>query len=1122
MPFRQKHYRCDLSPHLGSNTLVPRLKGVNGGERTEWTPRQLHDTPDAFISQIKTSLPFRPSVTMEYLFLSPSGSHRTVGGPIMSIRRSYTMHHQNSTKAKRSSSRWPFRSLYGGVFLSGAEAKHYGNYFRVLQGKSFAVEGIAGAKELLAENVERAREVGDTLGVHVSLLPLALLSGVNGDGALAARAVVDVSRVTKSAAARHRSLRNLCDSIQFILGSVAEWAQALEPILRWEDSNPVDTDSDASENGGQWNPKTRCRSPQDLLQTWLRTAHLFFWRWRCEVLRYLDADYHSDVAVVKSKVKAWIEEISSSARMGLRLPVLRWHEHGRTIADGKRAFVNAVTVIRQRLSSLSAWLHCLDLSLAWDAAKVCGRVHVRHLEEQGKIEIAPQGGWPHLLGFHLSSNVERTQENSLSLPTTVGLLQLQRDWLDNLVAAAHIRDRDAAAAQNNGKRRARRRDKSSAASAAAAIEEEKASRVRYVPAPVTPGSSRTPEGVDVRQAVVRTLREDVVPEAFAHEISLMKYAVDTKIDKSLHDSIYRVLTSVLMPNPFPLLTDALAVSSTSLTLSQTTDSEEAGPPAAVKLVEGCKCREVFLATGTRKDAACVYGSKPALTDVDADVALSLFDVLPPVAGWVLDTLGGSCADIDVGIFGCAQRYGSYVHHALPSDLTVMVACACDFDLSSNATPMEYFARCAVHCATTAHKKSALSVFGLTARVSSEDDIAASRSEGTSAPQPFSLQQVLSEPEEVEVELAYLKPEEIVLEALVPFPISTGGGEGLVPLSIRLILATSGCADGDDVGGCSQALADSMLYECVYSTATAAENAAARHAVLTGGSDLSESHVKRTRRRVLDKVDSRDYLEAYRLVHCLRCLQVAIPEDEEGVPTAAATTPESEADPSGGEVEHTVSSKNAWKIPLDSWAAGTESRVVGVATEIKRMTRGPAGRIHHARRLFEVMRKVLSKTTLQSAMVVEWITVGEHAAYCTSYLLDTLAEQPLARFEGAVQSINLRSRLLVDRVADIAGNEGLRGKAGATRGADGTMAVAYDLASAVASMLEIVQLSVESDTHRCCPEIDRVFEYIRATSDNKTGNTTSNAVRKGGRRATVVARTTNETGGGARFGRNVQG
>lgn len=1023
------------------------------------------------------------------------------------------MHHRSSTKASMSGS-LPFRSLYGGVFLSGAEAKHYGNIFRV-QGVSFAVEGIAGAKQHLAENVERAREVGDTFGVHVSLLPLALLSGDNDGGALAARAAVDVSRVTKSAAARHRSLRNLCDSIEYILGLVAEWAQASEPILKWEDSDPVDGDSEADEKDGRWNVKTRCRSSQDLLQTWLRTAHLLFWGWRRDVLRYLDADCHSDVAVVKNKVRCWIEEISSTDRMGLRLPMLRWHEHGRTIADGKGAFVHAASKIRQRLSSLSAWLHCLDLSLAWDAAKVCDQVHVRHLEEmQSKNEVAPQGGWPNLLGFNLSSNVDQGRGGELSVPTARSLLQLQRSWLDDLVVAAHIRDREAAAAHNSGKRRARRRrEKSSAASTAASIKEAMASGVRYAPAPVAPDSTRTPEGVCVRRAVVGTLREDTVPEAFAHEITLLKYAADTRIDKSLHDSICRVLAAVLMPNPFPLLTDALAISSLSYTLWRTVDSEEAVPPAMVTLVGGSKGSQVFLATGTQNNVARVYGSKSALTDVDVDVTLSMFDVLPPVAGWVLDALGGSCVDVDVGIFGCAQRHGSYVAHSLPSEMTVMLACACDFDLTSDTTPTEHFARCAVDCATTAHEKSALLVNSLTARRSSEGHNAASPPEEVAAAaQRFSFQQVLSEPEEVEEELAYLEPEEIVLEALVPYTISSGGGGGLVPLSIKFVLTASEMEDGDDNGGCSEALADCMFYDCVYSTAKAAEHAAARHAaarhaVPSDGSDLSERHTRRTRRLVLDKANSGDYLEAYRLVHRLRCQQVeAVAEDQnKSVPRATAPEPEADSSNYGEHDEHTASRKKTRTVPSGSGAAGTESgnsAAVGVPTEIKRMTKGSAGRLHHARRLLGVLRNLmLIKEKSASGTLVDKRAIREHAAYCTSYLLDTLAEQPVVRFEGAVQSIKLRARLLLDHVTEMAGNEALREAAAAraAAGEDATSEAAYKLASALTSMLEIVQLAVESDTHRCCPEMDRVLEHIQAT-ENKTAKKTSNAVRRGGRRA----------------------
>ncbi|CAB1114792.1 unnamed protein product [Ectocarpus sp. CCAP 1310/34] len=1115
-----------------------RYKGMKGGERTVWTPVQLHDTADAFISYIKTSVPFRPSVTMSYLFLSPASAHRAVGGPIMSIQRSYTMHHRSSSKSSLSVTNRPFRSLYGGLFLSGAEAKHYGELFR-MQGLSFAVEGVAGAKEYLAENVERAREVGDTLGVHSSLMPLALLSGVNDEGVSAgAQAVVDVSRVTKSAAARHRSRRTLCDHILLILGMLVGWVRGSQPILKWEGGGGViyldDGDSQDDESDGQWHPKTRCGSSKDLVQTWLRTTHQLFWGWRCDLLRYLDEDRHSDVVVVKDKARRWMEEISDAARMGLRLPMLRWHDHGRTIADGRSGFLKAAALARRRLSGVSAWLHCLDLSLSWDAAKVCDGVHARHLEEKRKKgDVAPQGGWSHLLGFQLASHGGHVRETGLSLPTTAGLLQLQRGWLDDAVAAAHVRDSEGTK-ESGGKRIVgRRKNRTAASPTPAAVEAALTSGVRYVPAPATPDSTRAPKAVKVRLAVVETLREDAVPEVFAHEITLMKYAADNRIDKSLHDSISEVLTSVLAPNPFPALTDSLALSSILHVFRRTVDSEEdAIQSGAPKLVAhaGEEGSQVFVAHGTRNGSARIYGSKPALEDVDVEGASSLFGVLPPIAGWVLDGLGDRWTDVDVGISGFARYHGSQAgHDAVPSYVTVMLACACSLDLDSGTTPMEYFTRCAVHCASAAHtNNSGLLVVGLTARTAPEDNLAAPPLEeaaALNAGQFFSLKQILDDPAEVEDELAHLHPGEMVLEAFMPFTIPTAAAKDfvLVPLSIRFVLLTSDHGEG----GCSEALAAAMFYDCVYSTAKAAERAAARHSAVTNESGISVgiNYVKRTRRLVLDRIDRREYLEAYRLVHHLRALRsVELPEEEDAQKSVPAT-PEPDiggSSQNGEQHDECVTRNNAWKLPEDSVPPPDPDIEEAVASAIRHMLRGPSGRLDHARRLLGVLRRLVERENF-APEVIELLEEGElrkHAVYCTSYLLDTLAEQPPVRFEGAVESIKLRARLLLDRVAEMAGPG--RVSKGATRaaaaGADATREAACDLAAAVTSMLDIVQLAAESDTHRCCPEMERAIKRYRAM-DKRTEAVLPPLGSKGSgrRRAAAKAGGTSKKSAGIRRG-----
>lgn len=173
------------------------------------------------------------------------------------------MHYRSSTRNTVSLTDQPFSSLYTGVFFSRAEAKNYAEVFRT-QGLAFAIEGVAAARECLAVGVERAREVGDTMAMHTALLPLALLSGVNGDDIAAAKATVDIARVTTSPAARHRSLRHLCDSVRDILKVLVGWAGGTEPVLTWEENDPRGSgepgfDEDDSDNGGRWNPRRHCR-----------------------------------------------------------------------------------------------------------------------------------------------------------------------------------------------------------------------------------------------------------------------------------------------------------------------------------------------------------------------------------------------------------------------------------------------------------------------------------------------------------------------------------------------------------------------------------------------------------------------------------------------------------------------------------------------------------------------------------------------------------------------------------------------------------------------------------------------------------------------------------------------
>lgn len=1009
------------------------------------------------------------------------------------------MHHRSSTKKIVSFTKLPFNALYSGVFFSRTEAHHYGEVFRT-QGLSFAAEGVARARECMASDVERAKEVGDTLSVHTCLLPLALISGVNGDSAIALGAALDAARVTRSAAARHRSLLNLCDSIRCILRVLVGWLQSTEPILLWEEDTVVDEGLDVDENGpdgdeGRWNPKRRCRSVKDLLQTWLRTTNLLFWGWRRDVLLYLDADQHSDVAVIKEKVRSWIVDVSSTARMGLRLPMLRWHDHGRSIAEGRGAFLDASASICRGLDCLSGWLHCLDLSLSSDAARVCERVHAQHhLLSQNKNNThsaAHAGHWPHLMG-HKTQVAHQERSNSGTLPTAGDLLLLQRAWLDDAAVVAYVREHEAI-----GKGRGRknhRHAKAAAAATATAVETAVAKGIRYHPAPVAPDSAKTLEGLDVRLAVIATLRKDVFPEAIAHEVTLMKYITDSRIDLSLNDSIAELLSSVLAPNPFPTLTDSLALASMAHVLHSVDVDTTSRLPALVRCVNSKNSGERSPSRGTSSDyfavrgteeGTAIFGSKPALLGVNVDFTLSLFRAIPPIASWVLDGSereGDDSVGVAVGISGCAQQHRSHTYPTVPSELNIVVACVYGYDLRTGATPAEKLSRLAVHCAVTAHETSSLLVIGLTVATYTDGNLLSSRP-GTLEDR-YPLNEILATPQEVEDEISQVEPDEIVLEALKHYHVSSGGG-ALIPLAIRFVLISN--ADMEHGGEDSNPAEATLLYDCTYSTASAAKHLSARNsALLESGS--ADRHVKYTRRLVLKSVDRLDYLEAYRLFDHLRDLRLLVPDDV-STPIAPGTkTDDNNMRP------HKARDGSPERVE------SSQGDDASVTAAILRMLRGPAGRLYHARRLLEVLRRVVSRDDLppETLAFLEERTVKEHAEYSINYLLDALAEQPMVRFEGAVKSVKLRARLLLDHVTKMSESEGSSGATTLqTAGANATTDAASKLADSVVSILRILQAAVEADTHRCHPQVEKAFGRLREAQ--KREGQAQDALR-GGRRA----------------------
>lgn len=1061
-----------------------------------WTPQQLHDDKDFFISEIKASLPLRPSIVMHYLFVPPEGTDRTVGGPIVSVQRHYTMHYISSSKNVISFASRPFDALHSGVFFSRAEAAGYGDVMRA-QGFSFDAEGVVAAREALSLEIERAREMGDTLAMHTSMLSLALLSGVNGDKSMAKRATTDISRVTKSAAARHRSLRQMCDAVRDIVGVLIGWASLTVPILKWEGDLSENSDSeqdtsfhqDRVGDGGRPRYHYHSRLAMDLFQSWLRTAHRVFWGLRGQLLLYLDADSHSDVMVVKDRVRGWIAEVSSVGSMGLRLPTLRWHNKSRIVTEGKDKFLDAAVTVDRCLSSLSGWLHCLDLSMAWDAARVCDDVHSHHV-----AEMYSGGG-----GAQAGSRTNRRGSNgtgsdmqtggcgSMILPTAVTLLQTQRRCLNDAAIAAAVRK--AMVPAQDGKGRGAR-----AAKAAAAAAAEVAKSTRYQPAPLTPDSTAYPHGINARLLVLDTLREDNVPEALAHEIALIQYATENRIDEYLHDVIHELTTSVCMPNPFPVLTDALAPKSMKQLLWRRADFDEAVPPAALTLwgkkgdrtVDSHGHCALFVARGSRPNVA-VFGSRPALAGVDVDAVLVLLDMLPPVELWAQEGAGSkhggsggveSGDSIDLGIYEPTRQCGPYVHHATPDELTVTASCTYDFQVSTGETPMEHFARLAAKCAAAAVRAPTLVVVDLCFRISIGETLEL-LVDDTKFDGHYSPSQLIHAHGEVERGLIRASPHEIVLRAFTKRLASSEGGV-LIPLTIRFVFFS----DHEEGGGCDEGAVAALLYDCVYSSGGAASSVVIRHSTLLE-SGLPDRHLQRLSVSALRYADRKEYLKAYRLLLRLRSLQ----------PIASGHQMDTVVE-SGASVGSPNKVPNPDGIPgVHPGFAATETRDIAVASEIVRMLRGPAGRLDHTRRLVEVLRRVLSgsEVTVEASPLFKASTVRQHAEHTVRYLLGTLAEQHPSRFEGAVESVKLRARLLLDRVREIgsstAGNAGSGGvkRVGenaarinwSDAGEDkGKRDAAYELTLDVLAILEIIQLAVEADVHRCCPEVECAFESLR--------------------------------------------
>lgn len=1018
---------------------------------------------------------------MEYMFLPPTGTTRTtLAPPVVALKRFYSMHHRRAVKDIVSFASKPCRQLTAGLFFGQGQAAGVADLLRA-SGKSFAKKGIVSGMQALALDVEKAREIGDTMAVHTALLPLALASGVNGDSTMAVRAAVDVARVTNSAAARHRSLRQLCDSVREIIGQLIDWVCSTETIMKWESDdedddidnnvNIINEDGSRPENSQARLRDDRSKSAMDLFNNWLAAVHRVFWSWRRDVFMYLDVDDHSDVMIVKDRVRAWIAEISRAETMGLRLPMLRWHRNQRLIADGREEFLKFGRATEKRLCSLSGWLQCLELSLAWDAAKICDRVHNLHLDgintRDATRTTGPASG---LKRPERKSNLPPSlgQKGAFTVPTATTLLQLQRACLLTIKSS----DTDTSGTEADANSSKRRKEKPRKAPDTGTVASGKGGTPHRL-APVAPDSTAAAEALDVRLAILETVREGLVPEALVHETTLLRYATENRIDESLHTAVASLITSTFKPNPFPALTSALAPISLKQLLWRQVDSEVAIRPVSSKpwerkqgrMVEVGRHVPVFVAVGEHETSG-VFGSSTALAGIKADEMLSLFSMLPQMQQWVRNIVrswgdeDGGFSSVDIGIDGSGQLPGPSAHHRVASEIAVMIMCTFDYDEETSNTPEENFARLAVHFTMEAHKSSPLVVLDLGFRSATDGTVENEEVYDVC----FSPNEILDERQQIETELARAAPDEIIVRTLVKRPISGDGNRSIwTPLSLYFVIFV----EEEGGNGCDKSAAAKLLYDSVFPTGAAAENVTMQLSALVRWG-LRRHHIENLRFLATRQAGKMDFLGAYRSLRRLRHMRHPKSGDkgydEPKLQTSLVLGPD-EADS-----EHT---------PQGPEDHGSNSDVV-VDAAIVRMLRGPAGRLQHARRTLDVLETVLSPNKLPPEALVqlrEAKTVRNHAEYAVRYLLDTFAELPSVRFEGAVESIKRRARLLLDRVMDVTGGETVEKY-------EGRLHEACRLAHDVSSLLEIVQIAIQTDFHRCCPEMETILNDFLVEKSNK--------------------------------------
>jgi hypothetical protein len=188
--------------------------------------------------------------------------------------------------------------------------------------------------------------------VHAACSLLLLVGALRGS---AGAALIDAGRVTLGPAAAFTALHYHCATLSTALAALLRSARASTSVTAAAGAAGAFVSS-----SGQW----------------LSALHSSYWALRTELVdSYLYADEHSDVMVLRERVRQWIAQLSDAPHCGLRMYTPRTRSSSSGNTEELQEFIKSATAVVSRLQRLGAWLRTVALALAHDSAAVCDTVH---------------------------------------------------------------------------------------------------------------------------------------------------------------------------------------------------------------------------------------------------------------------------------------------------------------------------------------------------------------------------------------------------------------------------------------------------------------------------------------------------------------------------------------------------------------------------------------------------------------------------------------------------------------------------------------------------------------------------------------------------------------------------